>query len=162
VLLESNIDDMNPELYGNLMDVLYKIGALDGSSRHPEEEEPPATRLSCSRTGTTRTCATHHHARDHHVGVRVSYPERYETEREIHEVQTRWAGEGQTPTLGRDTVNFTGVTNPVGSSFAVGVPLKECTPCARRRPQGADDNGEASDAGTGMFQRSFSLMATSN
>ncbi len=29
VLLESNIDNMNPELYGNLMEVLYTSGAVD-------------------------------------------------------------------------------------------------------------------------------------
>lgn len=29
VLIETNIDDMNPELYGNVMDLLFKAGALD-------------------------------------------------------------------------------------------------------------------------------------
>ena len=47
LLLESNIDNMNPELYGHLMEVLYERGALDVFFTAVQmKKNRPATRVS--------------------------------------------------------------------------------------------------------------------
>ncbi len=90
VLLESNIDDMNPELYGNLMDVLYKAGALDVFFTAIQmKKNRPATRISVlgelhSKDILVQTIMKESTT----IGVRVSYPERYEAEREVYEINT--------------------------------------------------------------------------
>ena len=90
VLLESNIDDMNPELYGNLMDVLYKNGALDVFFTSVQmKKNRPGTRISVLGELHSKDVLVQAIMRESTtIGVRVSYPERYEAEREIIEVKT--------------------------------------------------------------------------
>jgi uncharacterized protein (TIGR00299 family) protein len=90
VLLESNIDDMNPELYGNLMDVLYKNGALDVFFTAVQmKKNRPGTRISVLGELHSKDVLVQSIMRESTtIGVRVSYPERYEAEREIVEVET--------------------------------------------------------------------------
>ena len=90
VLLESNIDDMNPELYGNLMDVLYKSGAMDVFFTSVQmKKNRPATRISVLGELHSKDILVQTIMRESTtLGVRVTYPERYEAEREIVEVQT--------------------------------------------------------------------------
>lgn len=90
VLLESNIDNMNPELYGNLMDVLYKAGALDVFFTSIQmKKNRPGTRISVLGELHGKDALIQAIMRESTtIGVRVTYPERYEAEREIVEVQT--------------------------------------------------------------------------
>jgi len=148
VLLESNIDDMNPELYGNLMDVLYKSGALDVFFTAIQmKKNRPATRLSVLGELHHKDVLLHTIMRESTtLGVRVSYPERYETEREILEVQTSlglarvkratWAG---------DTVNLSPEYESCRQlSQQSGVPLKEVYSMVLEAAHKAqDDIGEA-------------------
>ena len=90
VLLETNIDDMNPEFYSNLLDALYQNGALDVFFT--------AVQMKKNRPGTRVSVLGELHRKDvlvqalmresTTIGVRVSYPERYEAERSITEVTT--------------------------------------------------------------------------
>jgi len=92
VLLESNIDDMNPELFGNLLDVLYQNGALDVFFT--------SIQMKKNRPGTRVSVLGELHFKDVLVqtlmkesttlGVRATYPERYEAERRFVDVETRF------------------------------------------------------------------------
>jgi uncharacterized protein (TIGR00299 family) protein len=90
VLLESNIDDMNPELYGNLMDVLYRSGAVDVVFTSVQmKKNRPGTRVSVLGPLHSKDTLIQAIMRESTtLGVRVTYPERYEAERQIVEVQT--------------------------------------------------------------------------
>lgn len=90
VLLESNIDDMNPQFYGNLMDVLYQNGALDVFFTPTQmKKNRPATRVSALGELHNKDVLVQVLMRESTtIGVRVSYPERYEAERSIVEVAT--------------------------------------------------------------------------
>jgi uncharacterized protein (TIGR00299 family) protein len=90
MLLESNIDDMNPELYGHLMETLYRRGALDVFFT--------AVQMKKNRPGTRVSVLAEPHSKaplidalmkeSTTLGVRVTYPERYEAERRVIEVET--------------------------------------------------------------------------
>ncbi|MFW6056653.1 MAG: nickel pincer cofactor biosynthesis protein LarC [Chloroflexota bacterium] len=90
MLLESNIDDMNPELYGHLMETLYRRGALDVFFTSVQmKKNRPGVRVSV--LGEPHDKATLIDAlmkESTTLGVRVTYPERYEAEREVIEVNT--------------------------------------------------------------------------
>ncbi len=90
MLLESNIDDMNPELYGHLMETLYRRGALDVFFTSVQmKKNRPGIRVSV--LGEPHSKATLIDAlmkESTTLGVRVTYPERYEAEREVIEVPT--------------------------------------------------------------------------
>ena len=90
MLLESNIDDMNPELYGHLMETLYRRGALDVFFTSVQmKKNRPGIRVSV--LGEPHSKATLIDAlmkESTTLGVRVTYPERYEAEREVVEVPT--------------------------------------------------------------------------
>lgn len=90
VLLESNIDDMNPQFYGNLMEVLYRNGALDVFFTPIQmKKNRPATRVSVLGELHDKDLLVQLLMRESTtIGVRVSYPERYEAERSIIEVVT--------------------------------------------------------------------------
>ena len=89
-LLESNIDDMNPELYGHLMDLLYQGGALDVFFTPVQmKKNRPGVRISVlsevyRKDGLIDTLMKESST----LGVRVSYPERFEAERETLDVET--------------------------------------------------------------------------
>ena len=129
VLLESNIDDMNPEFYGNLMDVLYKNGALDVFFT--------SIQMKKNRPGTRVTVLGELHSKDVLVqtimresttlGVRVTYPERYEAEREIVEVQTEFgAARAKFASYEGETVNISPEYESCRQlSAQSGVPLKQ-------------------------------------
>ncbi len=89
-LLESNIDDMNPQLFGNLMDALYRSGALDVFFTPIQmKKNRPATRVSVLGELHDKDLLVQLLMRESTtIGVRVSYPERYEAERSINEVET--------------------------------------------------------------------------
>ena len=109
VLLESNIDDMNPELYGNLMDALYGIGALDVFFTPIQmKKNRPATRISVLGELHSKDVLVQTIMRESTtLGVRVSYPERYEAEREILEVETEMGtARVKRATWGGDVVNI--------------------------------------------------------
>jgi pyridinium-3,5-bisthiocarboxylic acid mononucleotide nickel chelatase len=109
VLMESNIDDMNPELYGNLMDTLYSSGALDVFFTAIQmKKNRPATRLSVLGELHSKDVLVQAIMRESTtLGVRVSYPERYEAEREILEVETELGtARVKRATWGGDVVNI--------------------------------------------------------
>jgi len=89
-LIESNIDDMNPELYGHIMDLLYQRGALDVFFTPVQmKKNRPGVRISVlsevyRKDGLIDTLMKESST----LGVRVSYPERFEAEREALDVET--------------------------------------------------------------------------
>lgn len=90
-LLESNIDDMNPELYGHLMETLYRRGALDVFFTAIQmKKNRPGTRVSVlAEPHNKATLIDGLMKESTTLGVRVTYPERYEAERRIVEVSTK-------------------------------------------------------------------------
>jgi len=129
VLLESNIDDMNPELYGNLMDRMYQQGALDVFFTAIQmKKNRPATRISVLGELHNKDVLIETLMRESTtLGVRVSYPERYEAEREVVDVETELgAARVKIARYAGDAVNV----SPEYESCRVlstssGVPLKE-------------------------------------
>lgn len=129
LLLESNIDNMNPELYGHLMEVLYERGALDVFFTAVQmKKNRPATRVSVlgelhSKDVLVETLMQESTT----LGVRVTYPERYEAEREIVDVQTPLgAARVKVARYGGDTVNVSPEYETCRKLAAdCGVPLKE-------------------------------------
>ena len=129
VLLESNIDDMNPELYGNLMDRMYQQGALDVFFTAIQmKKNRPATRISVLGELHNKDVLVETLMRESTtLGVRVSYPERYEAEREVLDVETelgtarvkiaRYAGDAVNVSPEYESCRILSVSS--------GVPLKE-------------------------------------
>jgi len=129
VLLESNIDDMNPELYGNLMDRMYQQGALDVFFTAIQmKKNRPATRISVLGELHNKDVLVETLMRESTtLGVRVSYPERYEAEREVLDVETelgtarvkiaRYAGDAVNVSPEYESCRMLSVSS--------GVPLKE-------------------------------------
>jgi uncharacterized protein (TIGR00299 family) protein len=91
-VLHTTIDDMVPELYGHLMEVLFAAGALDVQYTAVQgKKERPATHV----TVIAAPAGADHLAsvlltESTTLGVRVSYEERYELERRAGRVQTRF------------------------------------------------------------------------
>jgi hypothetical protein len=92
VCLETNLDDLVPEHFDNLMERLLADGALDVSMQHVQMKKNrpgfllrvlgrPADRLRLARTLFSESTA---------LGVRVGELERIVLRRELHEVATPW------------------------------------------------------------------------
>lgn len=91
-MVETNIDDMNPEFYDYIMEKLFAVGALDVffSPIHMKKNRPavklnvltPVSHLSQIMDVIFRESTS--------IGIRVQEIERYALEREIKEVKTPW------------------------------------------------------------------------
>jgi len=92
VLLETNIDDLNPEIYAHVMEMLFSAGALDVylTPIHMKKNRP-ATQLSV-------LCQEQDSFRMHEIlfletttlGIREMSIRRHSLEREIQNVETPW------------------------------------------------------------------------
>ncbi len=129
LLLESNIDNMNPELYGHLMEVLYQRGALDVFFTAVQmKKNRPATRVSVLGEVHSKDVLVETLMKESTtLGVRVTYPERYEAERRIVEVQTPLgAARAKVAYYAGDTVNVSPEYETCRRlASESGVPLKE-------------------------------------
>jgi uncharacterized protein (TIGR00299 family) protein len=129
VLLESNIDNMNPELYGNLMEVLYTSGAVDVFFTPVQmKKNRPGTRVSVLGELHSKDVLVETLMRESTtLGVRVSYPERYEADREIVEVKTALGpARVKMARYGGETVNMSPEYESCRQlSAQSGVPLKQ-------------------------------------
>jgi pyridinium-3,5-bisthiocarboxylic acid mononucleotide nickel chelatase len=92
VLIETNIDDMNPELYGNVMDLLFKAGALDVYiSPIIMKKGRPANKLSVLASEMDRNSMINIILQEtSSFGVRFYPVERSVLDREIKTVKTSW------------------------------------------------------------------------
>jgi len=92
VMLESNIDDMNPEIFGHLMDRLFKAGALDVfMSPVYMKKNRPATVLSVlSAPDDTGKLADMILAETTTLGVRMTDIVRRKLQRELGTVDTEF------------------------------------------------------------------------
>ncbi|TFH34417.1 MAG: nickel pincer cofactor biosynthesis protein LarC [Dehalococcoidia bacterium] len=149
VLLESNIDDMNPELYGNLMDVLYKSGALDVFFTAVQmKKNRPATRISVLGELHSKDVLVQTIMRESTtLGVRVTYPERYEAERQIIDVETELGpARVKLASYGGEMVNVSPEYESCRQlSAQSGVPLKQVYTMvleAARTHQGAEEESD--------------------
>ena len=81
---------MNPELYGNLMELLYRAGALDVFFTPVQmKKNRPGIRISVLSEVHLKDAIINTMMKESStLGVRVTYPERFEAEREILNVQT--------------------------------------------------------------------------
>ncbi|RLG01935.1 nickel pincer cofactor biosynthesis protein LarC [Thermococci archaeon] len=92
IVLETNIDNMNPEFYGYLMDKLFERGALDvGYMPIFMKKNRPGVRVSVvcpieKKDEIIKTLLSETTS----LGIRVYYPERIEAEREIKEIETEY------------------------------------------------------------------------
>jgi len=129
LLLESNIDNMNPELYGHLMEVLYERGALDVFFTAVQmKKNRPATRVSVLGEVHHKEVLVETLMRESTtLGVRVTYPERYEAARRIVDVQTPLgAARAKVAYYAGDTVNVSPEYETCRRlASESGVPLKE-------------------------------------
>jgi len=129
LLLESNIDNMNPELYGHLMEVLYERGALDVFFTAVQmKKNRPATRVSVLGEVHHKEVLVETLMRESTtLGVRVTYPERYEADRRIVDVQTPLgAARAKVAYYAGDTVNVSPEYETCRRlASESGVPLKE-------------------------------------
>lgn len=104
VLLESNLDDMSPELLGYLMDRLFEAGALDVSFSH--------IHMKKNRPGIRLQVIGHPEDRDRLVGIvfrestslgiRISYSQREVLERNEVTVNSPWGKMRLTQVTDRD------------------------------------------------------------
>lgn len=92
VLIESNIDDMNPQLFGSLMGRLFAAGALDVFlTPIYMKKNRPATMLGViARRAEELALAKIILAETTTFGMRVQPVYRYEAEREIRSVETQY------------------------------------------------------------------------
>jgi hypothetical protein len=92
VVLETNIDDMNPELYGYVMERLFAAGALDVYLTPIQmKKNRPATLLSViAQTDKTATLAEIILSETTSLGVRFHEMNRTCLDREISQVRTRF------------------------------------------------------------------------
>lgn len=90
ILLETNIDDMNPELYAPVMDALFQAGALDVFlSPIYMKKNRPAVKLSViARKENEAALAGLILRQTSTFGLRVLAIERHEAEREMRQVST--------------------------------------------------------------------------
>jgi hypothetical protein len=92
VLIETNIDDMNPEIYGYLMEKLFEKGAVDVYyTPIYMKKNRPGTKVSvlCPISQKDEIIATILKETTS-IGVRVFYPEKIETQREVKEIETEY------------------------------------------------------------------------
>jgi uncharacterized protein (DUF111 family) len=90
MILESNIDDMNPEFYDYLMERLFQRGALDVSLSHlMMKKNRPGTLLRVIAEEKDREVLSELILRESTtLGVRVYPAERKKLPREVQEVET--------------------------------------------------------------------------
>jgi pyridinium-3,5-bisthiocarboxylic acid mononucleotide nickel chelatase len=91
-VLRTTIDDMVPEFYGHLMEMLFAAGALDVQYTAVQgKKERPATHITviAAPEGADHLAAVLL-TESTTLGVRVSHEERYELERRAGTVQTRF------------------------------------------------------------------------
>jgi len=91
-LIETNIDDMNPQIYGYIMETLFDKGAVDVfyTPVYMKKNRPgvkvsvmcPANKVDEITKALMEETTT--------IGVRISYPERLEAQREVREVETEY------------------------------------------------------------------------
>ncbi len=91
-VLETNIDDMNPELYGHVMTRLFDAGALDVYlTPIYMKKNRPATMLSAIVRGEDEAALAEVMLRETStLGVRVRSFYRYEAGREVRQVETAY------------------------------------------------------------------------
>jgi uncharacterized protein (TIGR00299 family) protein len=92
VLLETNIDDMNPQFYGHVMDRLFAAGALDVFLTPIQmKKNRPGTLLGVIAPRRAEAELAELILRETTtLGVRVQPIRRYEAERELRQVQTAY------------------------------------------------------------------------
>lgn len=92
VLIETNIDDMNPEIYGYLMEKLFRKGAAEVYyTPIYMKKNRPGTKVSvlCPTSRKDEIITTLLNETTS-IGVRVFYPEKIEVQREIKETETKY------------------------------------------------------------------------
>jgi len=129
MLLESNIDDMNPELYGHIMESLYRNGALDVFFTPIQmKKNRPGTMVSVLGEPHNKAALIEVLMKESTtLGVRVTYPERYEAERRIVDVTTDLGtARVKVATYGGEVVNVSPEYDSCRLlSIQSGVPLKQ-------------------------------------
>ncbi|HMD88872.1 MAG TPA: nickel pincer cofactor biosynthesis protein LarC [Anaerolineaceae bacterium] len=90
--IETNIDDMNPQFYGNIMARLFELGALDVYfTPIMMKKNRPATKLSVIARQEDEIKLTDLLLRETStLGVRVKQMQRHEAGREIRNISTRF------------------------------------------------------------------------
>jgi uncharacterized protein (TIGR00299 family) protein len=90
VVLETNIDDMNPQLYGNLMSGLFGAGALDVwlSPIQMKKDRPAMLVAALCPVGGEEACVRVLFRESTTLGVRISRRSRLVCAREVVEVET--------------------------------------------------------------------------
>ncbi|MBW2076624.1 MAG: nickel pincer cofactor biosynthesis protein LarC [Deltaproteobacteria bacterium] len=104
VLLESNLDDMSPELLGYLMDSLFEAGALDVSFSHIHmKKNRPGIRLQVIARPEDRDRLVGIVFREStSLGIRISYSQREVLERNKVTVDSPWGEMRLTRVADRD------------------------------------------------------------
>lgn len=92
IILETNIDDMNPEIYGYVMDKLFDEGALDVSliPVYMKKGRPGTIVQVMCETGVEKSLADLLLKETSTIGVRFYRMDRYKLQRETVEVETRY------------------------------------------------------------------------
>ncbi|MCJ7701340.1 MAG: LarC family nickel insertion protein, partial [Anaerolineales bacterium] len=92
VMLETNIDDLNPEIYNYVMDVLFAAGALDVffTPVHMKKNRPAILLQVLAQPGDAPRLRDILFEETSTLGVRQSYLERYALNREIRNVTTSY------------------------------------------------------------------------
>jgi pyridinium-3,5-bisthiocarboxylic acid mononucleotide nickel chelatase len=94
LLIETNIDDMNPEFYEHIMERLFAVGALDVYMTPiiMKKSRPGIVlRALCNPSAREAVCSVLF-AESTTFGLRIQEVERRCLQREFREIQTRWGG----------------------------------------------------------------------
>lgn len=104
VLLESNLDDMSPELLGYLMDRLFEVGALDVSFSHIHmKKNRPGIRLQViGRPEDKERLVSVVFRESTSLGIRIGYSQREVLERSEVTVNSPWGEMKLTQVIDRD------------------------------------------------------------
>ena len=104
VLLESNLDDMSPELLGYLMDLLFEAGALDVSfsSIHMKKNRPGIGIQVIGRPEDKDKLMGIVFRESTSLGIRISYSQREVVERNEVAVNSPWGKMKLTQVTDRD------------------------------------------------------------
>jgi hypothetical protein len=104
VLLESNLDDMNPELLGYLMDLLFEAGALDVSFSpiHMKKNRPGVRIEVIGRPQDKDKLMGMLFRESTSLGIRISYSQREVVERNAVTVNSPWGKMKLTQVTDRD------------------------------------------------------------
>ncbi|MFW6147122.1 MAG: nickel pincer cofactor biosynthesis protein LarC [Thermodesulfobacteriota bacterium] len=104
VLLESNLDDMSPELLGYLMDLLFEAGALDVSfcPIHMKKNRPGVRIQVIGRPEDKNKLLGIVFRESTSLGVRISYSQREVVERSEVTVSSPWGKMKLTQIIDRD------------------------------------------------------------